>query len=54
LIDSLKENWNEITLESKKKFIQTIFEAITIECIQSHGGGRDQKAVIEIVDYKLK
>jgi site-specific DNA recombinase len=52
LMDSVKENWNQISLEQRKRLIHTLFEFIEIECYSTHKGGHD-KAIIDITDYAL-
>jgi site-specific DNA recombinase len=51
-ITRLKDNWSEVSLEQRKKVIQTFFDHIEIECHSNHKGGNDT-AVIEITSYAL-
>ncbi|WP_390217855.1 hypothetical protein [Halobacillus seohaensis] len=54
LITSLKEEWTNFDISERKRIIHTLFGTFSIECLQSHKGGKGQKAVIEIADYSLK
>jgi site-specific DNA recombinase len=54
IIDNLKSNWHDLSLENRKRILSSIFEMIKIECLKSHNGGLGERPVIDIVDTTFK
>ncbi|WP_268570469.1 recombinase family protein [Paenibacillus larvae] len=51
----IKESWNELSYETRKAAVRTIFSSLTVKIIKEPVLGRyPQLPILEITDYKLK